>query len=102
MGNMKINIGIKHDFLCINVCWARREALKPEPDVIRAQQMLCIRKACLITIYIALKHFFTRKLWRNGFKKFFFPVSIIVRKSMLPASVLKTLLPGQRLTSSLL
>ena len=24
-------IGIKHDFLCITICWARREVLKPEP-----------------------------------------------------------------------
>ena len=26
------NIGIKHDFLCINICLAPREALKPEPE----------------------------------------------------------------------
>ena len=26
------NIGIKHDFLRINICWAPREALKPEPE----------------------------------------------------------------------
>ena len=26
------NIGIKHDFLCINICWALREVLKPEPE----------------------------------------------------------------------
>ena len=25
-------IGIKHDFLCINICWAQREVLKPEPE----------------------------------------------------------------------
>ena len=29
---MKINIGIKHGFLCINICWAPREMLKPEPE----------------------------------------------------------------------
>ena len=27
-----INIGIKHDFLCINVCWTPREVLKPGPE----------------------------------------------------------------------
>ena len=27
-----MNIGIKHDFLCINICWAPREVLKPEPE----------------------------------------------------------------------
>ena len=26
------NIGIKHGFLCINICWAPREMLKPEPE----------------------------------------------------------------------
>ena len=26
------NIGIKHDFLCINVCWAPREVLKLQPE----------------------------------------------------------------------
>ena len=27
-----IIIGIKHDFLCINICWAPREVLKSEPE----------------------------------------------------------------------
>ena len=26
------NIGIKHDFLCINICLAPREMLRPEPE----------------------------------------------------------------------
>ena len=26
------NIGIKHNFLCINICWAMKEVLKPEPE----------------------------------------------------------------------
>ena len=26
------NIGIKHAFLCINICWAPREVLKPGPE----------------------------------------------------------------------
>ena len=26
------NIGIKHGFLCVNICWAPREMLKPEPE----------------------------------------------------------------------
>ena len=26
---LSINIGIKHDFLCINICWAQRKVLKP-------------------------------------------------------------------------
>ena len=27
-----IIIGVKHDFLCINICRAPREMLKPEPE----------------------------------------------------------------------
>ena len=28
----EVNIGIKHGFLCINIYWAPREMLKPEPE----------------------------------------------------------------------
>ena len=52
------NIGIKHDFLCINNCRAPREMLNPEPERRGFQPFLrgpvdvlkCIRKACLIVI----------------------------------------------------
>ena len=27
-----MNIGIKHDFLCNNICWAPREVLKPKAE----------------------------------------------------------------------
>ena len=27
------NIGNKHGFLCINICWVLREMLKPEPEM---------------------------------------------------------------------
>ena len=52
---------------------------------------------------LLLHKFFFRqfKLWRNYFKKFFLPVPLMARKSMLPVHLLKTALPGQRLTSSL-
>ena len=29
---LNINIGIKHIFLCINICWTPREVLQPEPE----------------------------------------------------------------------
>ena len=29
---VNVNIGIKHGFLCINICWAPREMLKPKPE----------------------------------------------------------------------
>ena len=66
------NIGIKHDFLCFNICWALMEVLKPEPE----------RRNCL--------------------KKILLPVPLMAWKSALPANVLKMPLPRQRLTSSLL
>ena len=31
-GDPSVNIGIKHGFLCINICWAPREMLKQEPE----------------------------------------------------------------------
>ena len=41
-GNITLNdIGIRHGFLCINICWAPREAW---------EQMLMHRKQCLIPI----------------------------------------------------
>ena len=32
-GILNINIGIKHVFLCINICWTSRMVLKPEPKM---------------------------------------------------------------------
>ena len=103
-------IGIKHDFLCINICWAPREVLKPEASLKGkgfnttwgAQQMLMYQKSMFDHYYCIKTCFFAWKLWRNCFKKFFLPVPIMARKSTLPANVLKTPFPGQRLTSSLL
>ena len=106
---MKNIIGIKHDFVCINICWAPREVLKPKPER-RGFQQLPTGPA---DVNVSEKHvrslllhknqfFFARKLWRNCFRKFFLPVPIMARKSTLPANVLKTPLPGQRLMSSLL
>ena len=52
-----ISIGIKHGFLCINICWAPREMLKPEPERRRLQpqprgpaDVNVSEKACLIFI----------------------------------------------------
>ena len=27
-----MNIGLKHDFICIYICWTPREVLNPEPE----------------------------------------------------------------------
>ena len=62
-------IGIKHDFLCINICWAPREVLKPEASLKGkgfnttwgAQQMLMYQKSmfdhyyCIKTCFFCLK-----------------------------------------------
>ena len=97
------SIGIKHDFLCINICWIPREVLKPEPE----RQWFQHLPRCLADVNVSEKHvwsllmckniFFVWKLWKNCLKKFFLPVPIMTWKSMLPANVLKTPLPGQRL-----
>ena len=93
------SIGIKHDFLCINICWDPREVLKPRawgPADVNVSEK---------HVWSLLLHeniFFAGKLRKNCFKKFFLPIPIMARKSTLPANVLKTPLPGQRLTSSLL
>ena len=50
--------------------------------------------------YCIKKHFVARKLWRNSFEKFFFPVPTVAQKGTLHVNVLKTPPPGQRITSS--
>ena len=70
------NIGIKYDFLSINI-WAPIEVLKPEPE----------------------KHFLARKVWRKCLEKVFFRVPILAGKGTLPANVLKMPFPGQKLMS---
>ena len=66
-------IGIKHDFLYINICWAPREMLKPEPEKQGFQHlpMLMYQKS-MFDRYYCIKHCVARKLWRKCFEKFFF------------------------------
>ena len=100
-------IEIKHDFLCINVCWAPREMLKPEPER-RGFQHLPWGPA---DVNVSEKHvwslllhktFFCLKTLEIASKSSFYLIPIMARKSMLPAKVSKMPLPGKRLTSSLL
>ena len=95
---------------CINICWAPREVLKPEPERqgfqhltrgtadVNVSERMFDRYYCIKTS----SFFFAPKLWRNCFKTFSLPVPIMTQISMLPANVLKMPLPGQRLMSSLL
>ena len=78
-----VNIGIKHDYLCINVCWAPREVVLQH---LRGAQQMLMYQESMFDIYF-IKHFFARKLRRNCFKKFFLPVPIMAWKSMLPANI---------------
>ena len=94
-------------FYALTFCWALREVLKPDLkgegfNTSRGAQRMLMYQKSMFDHYYCIKHFFHSKLWRNCFKKLFLPVPIIVRKSTLPANVLKMPLPGQRSTSSLL
>ena len=85
-------IGIKHDFLCINICWGPKEVLKHELGFntsLGAQQMLMYQKS-MFDCYNCIKTFCRSKTLEKSFIKFFFPVPIMARKGMLPAKVLKT------------
>ena len=66
-----------------------------------AQQMLTYQKS-MFDRYYCIKTFFRSKTSEKLLQNFFLPIPIMARKSSLPAKVLKTPLPGQRLTSSLL
>ena len=103
------NIGIKHDFHALTSagprgrCW--NPSLKGEGfNTSRvAQQMLMYQKS-MFNRYYCIKHVFRSKTLEKLLKKFFLPVPVMARKSTLPANTngLKTPLPGQRLTLSLL
>ena len=45
------NIGIKHDFLCINICWALREVLKPESEMLMYQKSMFDSYYCIKTFF---------------------------------------------------
>ena len=79
-----INIGIKHAFLCINICWAPREVLKPEPESERRGVQHLPRGPADVTYqksmfdrYYCIKTFFFFSLENFGgivSKSSFFPV----------------------------
>ena len=67
------SIRIKYDFLCINICWAPREVLKPEPERRGFQhlQMLMYQKI-MFDSYYCIKKNSARKLWTNCSKSSFY------------------------------
>ena len=60
--NYNFNVGIKHVFLCINICWALRMVLKPNlegegfNDPIEVKQMLVYQKT-MFDCYYCIKSF---------------------------------------------
>ena len=71
------NKGIKHDFLCINICCAQRQMLKPEPECEGfntcrgAQQMLMYQKS-MFDHYYCIKTLCRSKTLEKMLWKFFF------------------------------
>ena len=63
------NIGIKHVFLCINICWTLSTVLKPEPKRWGVKQMLVYQKTMLDHYYF-LKSFCRLKTLEKPFEKF--------------------------------
>ena len=87
------NIGIKHVFLCINICWAARGMLKREPER-RGFQPL----PSLIVI-IALGNHLTRNNVEIVSKRSFSIVCRMAPMLALLGGVLITLLSGHIQTS---
>ena len=63
------NIGIKHGFLCINICWTPRMVLKPELEGVK--QMLVFQKT-MFDRYYCIKSFCLLKTLETHFEKFIF------------------------------
>ena len=86
----------------LNIFWALREVLKPEPERLGSPHIW----RGPADVNVSEKHVWSLLLHKNilSLKNFrqkaFFPLSIMARKGTLPANVLKTPLPGQRLMSS--
>ena len=51
---MNVIIGVKHVFLCINICWTLKVELKPKARVLTtpvgSSRCKCIRKPCFVVI----------------------------------------------------
>ena len=95
--SMYKNIGIKHDFLCINICWAPREVLKPEPERGPADINVSEKHVWSLLLH---KNILSVENFGENAPKSSFSCTYNVQKGTLPANILKTPLPGQRLTSS--
>ena len=94
-------IGVKNEFLYINICWVPREVLKTLACNVKVSTPLegpsrckSIRKTCEIVISRA-----TQTRWRKSFQKFCRSLAMMPRNVTLSVCVLKKPLPGQMITS---
>ena len=100
-------IGFRHDFLCINICWAPREVLKPSPfrlqfqHSLRAQQVLRYQKS-MFDRYYCIKHFFRSKTLEKLLQKVLFTCTYNGAEKSITCECFENATPGQGLTSSLL
>ena len=73
---MSANIGIKHDFLCINICWAPREVLKAKGSGFNTsrgtQQMLMYQNSMFDRYYCRKTFFSLEKTLEKLLQKFLF------------------------------
>ena len=99
-----IYIGIKHVFLCINICWTPRVVLKPKPerrglnDPRGVLQMLVYQKT-LFDRYYCIKSFCHLKTLEKSFKRSFLYYKNGAQKHEGFVGFEKPV-PKQRLTSS--
>ena len=73
--NNNNKIGIKHDFLCISICWAPREVLNPEPERRGLQHLprgpVDVSEKPVWSLLFH-KNILLLENWRKCFQKFFF------------------------------
>ena len=97
-------IGIKHAFLCIHICWAPREVLKPEPEWRRFHHL----PRGPADVNVPQKHVWSLLLHKNSLSplnlenasKSPFSCTYNGTERHVTCNILKMLLPGQRLMSS--
>ena len=86
---------IKHDFLCINICWAPRKVLKPEPERWgfqhhpRGQADVIVSEKHVWSLLLH-KTFFSLENFGESFHKALFTCTYNGAENTLPANVLKT------------
>ena len=83
-----IIVGIKHNFLCINICWAPCLSGSGFNTSLGAQQTLMYQKS-MFDRYYCIKSFSCPKTLEKMPRKALFPVPIMALKGTLTANVLR-------------